>query len=161
MSDENTYAIDGQAEILSRKSWLAYLGAILAVGILLIISIPAIAVFSWPVAIGTGAIMVAYLAYQLLLIRSVKLYVDQDGVWVYSGVLPWRRGVAGVKWRDIDEAVYSQGLVAWMTRAYKLRIGHRFTKSSELVLTVMSHGDQAAMEINARHQTMIRAGGAE
>lgn len=53
-------------------------------------------------------------------------------IWVYSGVLPWSKGVAGIKWRDLDEAVYFQGPVSGALRSYCLRIGHRFTKSSEI-----------------------------
>lgn len=42
-------------------------------------------------------------------LRAVHLYCGDVGVWVYSGVLPWNKGVAGVKWRNLDEAVYFQG----------------------------------------------------
>lgn len=66
-----------------------------------------------------------------------------------------------MKWRDFDEAVYFQGLVAWITGAYGLRIAHRFTKSNELLLSAMSRGNRAAEEINARHQSLIRAGAGE
>ncbi|WP_436307985.1 hypothetical protein [Variovorax sp. LjRoot290] len=159
MSEENSIAMSGQAAILSRKSWLAYVGPVLACSLILVVAVPLLVqIFSWRVAIGAGALVVAYFGYQMLMIRSVKLYVDEAGVWVYAGVFPWSRGVAGVKWRDLDEAVYFQGLVAWITRAYGVRIGHRFTKSSELSLSAMSHGDQAAIEINRRHVAMIRGG---
>jgi len=159
MNVENNNAMSGEAVILSRKSWLAYLGPVIACPLILLVAIPLLVqIFSWRVAIGAGILTVAYFAFRMLWIRSVKLYVDDAGVWVYSGVLPWSRGVAGVKWRDLDEAVYFQGLIAWATRAYAVRIGHRFTKSSELLLGAMSRGDQAVIEINTRHQAIIRAG---
>lgn len=162
MSEENTLAMSGEAEILSRKSWLAYVGPIVATGLGLVVAIPILVqIFSWTVAGVAGALILAFSIYHLLLLRSVRLYVDDTGVWVYSGVLPWSRGVAGVKWRDLDEAVFFQGLVAWVTRAYRVRIGHRFTKSSEVLLSGMSRGNLAAIEINTRHQAMIRAGAFE
>ena len=159
MSEENTLSMSGEAEILSRKSWLAYVGPIVATGLVLVVAIPILVqIFSWTTAGVVGALILGYSAYHLLMLRSVKLYVDDAGVWVYSGVFPWSRGVAGVKWRDLDEAVFFQGLIAWVSRAYGVRIGHRFTKSSEVLLSAMSRGNLAAIEINTRHQAMIRAG---
>jgi hypothetical protein len=131
MSEENTLSMSGEAEILSRKSWLAYVGPIGATGLGLVVAIPILVqIFSWTVAGMAGALILAYSIYHLLLLRSVKLYVDDVGVWVYSGVLPWSRGVAGVKWRDLDEAVFFQGLVAWVSRAYQPFARHQRTLAS-------------------------------
>ena len=38
-------------------------------------------------------------------------------------------------WRDMDEATFEQGFWSWLTRSYTVRIGHRFTKGSEIRLT--------------------------
>lgn len=86
--------------------------------------------------------------------------MDQDnvtGVWVYSGILPWNKGVAGVKWRDLDEAVYFQSMGSWLFKSYSVRIGHRFTKSSEILLSHWARGHEAAMAINGQHQDLVRA----
>ena len=98
------------------------------------------------------------LFYRIALLRSVLLYVDDAGVWVHAGVLPWKKGVTGVKWRDVDEATYAQGFWSWLTRSYLVRIGHRFTKSNEIVLTNIGGGKHAVGLINARHQAIVRAG---
>jgi hypothetical protein len=77
---------------------------------------------------------------------------------VVSGILPWKRGVRGVKWRDMDDASYAGGFFAWVTRSYTVRIGHRFTRESEIVLHHIAGGRQAVETVNAIHQQMIRSG---
>ena len=95
--------------------------------------------------------------------------VPADVVWAYSGVLPWKKGVAGVKWRDMDEATFEQGFWSWITGSYTVRIGHRFTKASEIVLTDIGaehlpdadreHHLIAAREQRGAHDHAARAGG--
>jgi hypothetical protein len=86
----------------------------------------------------------------------LQIYYDDAGVWLYSGVLPWARGVRGVKWRDMDEAVYVQSFRSWLLRSWTIRVGHRFTKGSEILLAHMARGREAVTLINERHQQMIR-----
>ena len=62
----------------------------------------------------------------------------------------------GVKWRDMDEATYVQSFRSWLLRSWTIRVGHRFTKASEIVLTDMARGREAVALINARHQALIR-----
>jgi hypothetical protein len=51
------------------------------------------------------------------MIHSVRLYTEADGVWVHSGILPWAKGMYGVKWRDFEDTSYFQGLVSWVRRS--------------------------------------------
>jgi hypothetical protein len=106
-----------------------------------------------------GAILVlialALLSYQVLMIRSVRLYTDADGVWVYGGILPWAKGMYGVKWRDLEDASYFQGLVSWVCRSYTVRVGHRFTKASEIVLRHIHRGNLAVEHINEMHKQAL------
>lgn len=98
---------------------------------------------------------IALLIYQILDIRSVRLFLDDQGVWVFSGILPWSKGTRGVKWRDLDEAVYFTGFFSWLFKAYTIRVGHRFTKDSEFTIKHVKQGDQAVMRINALHQEKL------
>jgi hypothetical protein len=86
------------------------------------------------------------------------LYTDAHGVWVYSGILPWSKGVTGVKWRDLEDAVYMTNFSSWALRSYKVRVGHRFTKTSEIVLTHIARGNIAVEQINAQHQQALATG---
>lgn len=149
------------AHVVGVKSWVAYLGvlalAILAFGVALPIA------FNYgdpehnaaAVVMALGALAVGY---KFLSLRSVLLYYDDVGVWVYSGLLPWKRGVTGVKWRDMDEATFKQGFWSWLTRSYTVRIGHRFTKNGEIRLTHIADGKNAIGVLNQKHHEMIREG---
>jgi hypothetical protein len=146
-----------QAHVIGVKSWMAYAGVVALAVVLFAGALPLS--FLWN-EIAAGVVLVtsaALVAYQFLLVRSVQLYYDDVGVWVFSGVLPWKKGVSGVKWRDMDDATYVNGFVSWATRSYTVRIGHRFTKESEIVLHHIAGGRKAVERINALHQDMIRS----
>jgi hypothetical protein len=147
-----------QAQVIGRKSWLAYAGVAVLAAILLGGALPLAFMWNETAAIVVLVASGALLFYRIALLRSVLLYIDDAGVWVHAGVLPWKKGVTGVKWRDVDEATYAQGFWSWITRSYMVRIGHRFTKSNEIVLSHIGGGKQAVAVINARHQALVRAG---
>ncbi len=94
---------------------------------------------------------------QALTIRSVVLYTNDQGVWVYSGIFPWSKGMRGVKWRDIEDAVYFPNFLSWALNSYTVRIGHRFTKSSEIVLPNIARGHEAVIHINEFHHNVLAA----
>jgi hypothetical protein len=151
-------ATPAQAHVIGVKSWLAYAGVAALAALLFFVAFPL--AFRWneiaaAAVLGVSALLVAY---RFMTIRSVQLYYDDVGVWVVSGVLPWKRGVFGVKWRDMDEASYVNGFISWATRSYTVRIGHRFTRDSEIVLHHIAHGRRAVEAVNAIHQQKLRAG---
>lgn len=96
------------------------------------------------------------LIYKVLVIRSIKIYTDDKGVWMYKGVFAWSKGVSGVKWRDLDSATFTPDLMGWLLKSYHIRVGHRFTKSSELIIKHVHHGDEAVKHINHLHAENIR-----
>jgi hypothetical protein len=156
--EENQQNSASHAHVIGRKSWLAYAGVALLAALLFFVLLPL--AFMWN-EMAAAAVLVAsalLVGYRLLLIRSVQLYVDDVGVWVHAGVLPWAKGVSGVKWRDMDEANFVPGFLSWAARSYTVRIRHRFTKESEIVLTHIAGGKSAVEAINARHQSLIRDG---
>lgn len=154
----NSASTPSQFTSLGGKSWTAYVRVAIVAIVLLLIVTP----IAWSASAIAGvvavAISLAIVAYQVLFLKSFHLYFDDVGVWVSSGILPWNKGVAGVKWRDLDEAVYFQSMGSWLFKSYSIRIGHRFTKSSEILLTHWAHGHEAVMSINGRHQDLARVG---
>lgn len=102
----------------------------------------------------------AFFAYQVLYIHSFKLFTQEDGVWVYSGVFPWNKGVYGVKWRDLNEATFRQGFVGWMFKSYKVTLTNRYTANNEIILPHIKDGHEAAAHINDLHIQKMRAGNA-
>ena len=151
-------ATAAQARVIGVKSWTGYVGVLALAALLFFVALPL--AFRWnelaAAAVMAGASLIV--AYRFLEVRSVQLYYDDVGVWVVSGVLPWKRGVRGVKWRDMDDAGYAGGFLAWVTRSYTVRIGHRFTKTGGIVLHHIAGGRRAAETVNAIHQQMLRAG---
>ena len=158
MDQDNSAGTQNEHTSLGGKSWTAYIRIALVAFFLLLIVTP----LAWSTAAVFGLLVlvasISLLVYQFLTLRSFHLYFDDIGVWVYSGVLPWNKGVGGVKWRDLDEAVYFQSVGSWLFKSYSIRIGHRFTKSSEIVLSHWSRGHEAVMAINAEHQRLVRSG---
>lgn len=156
MEQDSVANTPSQITSLGGKSWVAYAPYVfLALGLLMIAF--ALGVLVSPVA---GVLMLAaslaLIVYNFMSLKSYHLYFDDDGVWVYSGILPWNKGVAGVKWRDLDEAVYFRSIGSWLFKSYSIRIGHRFTKSSEIRLSDWSRGHEAVMAINGKHQELVR-----
>ena len=136
-------------------SWIAYVSPIIIFLILFSIGV-ALFINTYKIA-GTIVSLIAIIlfAFQFLSIRSITLYTDDDGVWVYRGILPWSKGVSGVKWRDLEDAVYLTGFLSWALRSYTIRIGHRFTKTSEIVLPNIARGNLAVEHINQLHREVL------
>ena len=157
MDQDTRSTIGPDAVLLCGKSWTAYIGLFI---LALLFLAAAMVTFVWmpPAALGVLALAVLVIGYRWLVIRSYRLYYDDVGVWAFSGVLPWKKGVSGVKWRDMDEATFEPGFWSWIFKSYSIRIGHRFTKSSEIFLTGMARGKEAVATLNTRQQDMIRSG---
>jgi hypothetical protein len=159
MEEDNAGGVSPRAHVIGVKSWVAYAGALALAALLFFGVLPLAFLWNQFAAAGVLAGSALLVGYRLLHLRSVQLYYDDVGVWVYSGILPWKKGVVGVKWRDMDEASFGSGFWSWATRSYTIRIRHRFTKDSEIVLTNIARGKDAAITVNAHHQELIRANG--
>ena len=89
-------AMTAQATVIGVKSWLAYAGVLALAVVLFFVALPL--AFLWN-EIAAACVLLAsalIVAYRFLSVRSVQLYYDDVGVWVVSGVLPWKKGVSGV-----------------------------------------------------------------
>jgi hypothetical protein len=159
MEDDNASRSSPDAHVIGVKSWLAYTGVVLLAAVLFGVLLPLSFTYANEIAAAVVLVVSAIVVgYRFLLLRSIQLYYDDVGVWLYSGVLPWKKGITGVKWRDMEDASFTPGFWSWITRSYTVRIGHRFTKSSEIVLTNIANGKHTVATLNARQQEMIRAG---
>lgn len=100
MSDEHVLegSDAGERPLLSyRQSWLAWAGPVLMLLVCVALCVAGqryMPEFFW-IFTGVGALLVLCMAYRILLVRSVHLYADSKGVWLYRGILPWNRGVVG------------------------------------------------------------------
>ncbi|MES2076736.1 MAG: hypothetical protein V4462_14065 [Pseudomonadota bacterium] len=157
MEEDNAAHIASHGTPLCGKAWTAYVGTVLLALILFGAVLPL--AFKWTELAAAAVLLASALlvGYRVLAIRSYQLYYDDVGVWLYHGILPWAKGVAGVKWRDMDEATFVPSFWSWLSHSYTIRIGHRFTKDSEILLGQMANGKDAVGVLNARHQELIRA----
>ncbi len=144
------------ADVVFRKSWVAYLGPTIAFVIALGMGVAMCLDTAWQGGVPLMLISAAAYGYVVAERRSVALFVDAHGVWVYRGILPWNRGTMGVKWRDLEDAVYVTGFWSWLLRSWTVRVGHRFTKTSEILLEHMANGKEAAAYINQRHRDTLQ-----
>jgi len=157
MEQDNASTPAAHAHVVGVKSWVAYFGTLVLGALLFFVVLPA--AFLWN-EIAAGVVLVVsalVVGYRLLLLRSVQLYYDDVGVWAYSGILPWKKSLSGVKWRDMDEASFAPGFWSWVTQSYTVRVGHRFTKANEIVLTNIGRGKAAVATLNACQQALLRA----
>jgi hypothetical protein len=140
---------------LGGKAWTAYAGT-LTLAFFSFFLTPLLFSASWLAALLFLIVWAAGFGYRILDLKSYNLYYDDVGIWLYRGVLPWKKGVIGVKWRDLDEVVYFQTLWSWMFRSWTVKVGHRFTKTSEIIVTHLRQGQNSVQTLNARHQELIR-----
>ena len=138
-------------------SWTAYVRPVAVLLVMLAIGIALYANLHKGVGAAFLLFSIALFAYNILLLRSLFLYTDDHGVWVYSGILPWAKGMNGVKWRDLEDAVFFQNFFSWLFKSYTVRIGHRFTKTSELLLPHIAKGNIAVEHINEMHRQVLSA----
>lgn len=61
----------------------------------------------------------------------------------------------GVRWRDVESAMFYTGFVSWAFNSYAVRVGHRFTKTSELYLRHVRCGRSAVEHINEKHRMKL------
>ena len=147
------------AQVVGVKSWLSYGATVILALLLFFVALPF--AFRWGDEVAAGVLGVSALIVgcRFASTRAVVLYYDDVGVWVYSGILPWRRGVTGVKWRDLDEAAYEKSFTSWLTRSWTVKVSHRYTRANEILLTNIAGGKAAVAAINARHQQWLREHG--
>lgn len=150
-----------------RLSWLAYVKVVFKFLMLVSVSAGLIwwsfhksqSMHSANLSLAAGWLLLIFgtllFIYRIVYLRSVRLYTDAVGVWIFRGVFPWSRGYRGVKWRDMEDAMYFTGFFSWLFRSYTIRIGHRFTKTSEIVITDLAKGHKAVVHINHTHQLVL------
>ena len=136
----NNYTFGKNPQILSKKSIFAYILPVATWLIILIIALAISFFFALPVfLIGL---------YYILLLKSYKLFIDDEGVWVFRGVNSWDQGIYGIKWSDFGEAVFIQNLDSWVFRTYTIEIKNRFKEEPIIRLEHMHNGDIAVSKIN-------------
>lgn len=137
-----------------RLSWLAYMRAVVVFCFLTALGV-ALGALNQSLSVVAVIVALAIFAYQVLYLRSMILFTNDDGVWLFRGLLPWNKGIIGVKWRDIEDAVFFTGFVSWACNSYSIRVSHRFTKASEVFIANVKDGRNAVAHINEVHRAKL------
>jgi hypothetical protein len=61
--------------------------------------------------------------------------------------------------RDHEIATFTGSLGSWMMRSYTIRVGHRFTRTSELAMHHVANGKSVVEAINAMHTRWLATAG--
>jgi hypothetical protein len=150
---ERAVTLDAAAGVW-KLSWLAYVRPLVLYGLLISLA-ASISFIPWWVT----ALLLARLVYRLAYLWSIRIVLDEQGIWKHSGLFPWSKGASGVKWRDLDQAQLFMGFVPWMTNSHTVHIGHRFTKASELIVRHVHDGRGLIEAVNSEHDKLARIGG--
>jgi len=145
-------------EIIGKKSWTAYLPLFSVSLLVLLVVTPLLALMSRHLAALFILVITVHLMSSVRALQSIRLFYNRAGVWVSYGFLPWNRGAYGVKWRDLEGAIYYTNFSSWIFKSYTVRVSHRFAKTSEIYLTDMARGDLAVSRINELHDLLITNG---
>lgn len=102
---------------------------------------------------NAGVFMMMLLAvgltlYDFFYLRTMKVYIDRQGIWLAQGILPWSKGVSGSRWDTVGEATFSQTFLSWAFKSYTISISHRFTGMEDLYVHHVRNGDNAVEDIN-------------
>ncbi|MGE0115762.1 MAG: hypothetical protein AB7T07_12875 [Steroidobacteraceae bacterium] len=66
-----------------------------------------------------------------------------------------RQIVAGVKWRDLDEAIFVNSFWSWISRSYTVQLRHRFAREFEIAEANTANGKPVVFAINQQLQQYI------
>lgn len=100
------------------------------------------------IAILLAIAWTAWIALQIFENYKTEIVIDDKGVWVYTGVLPWNKGKYGLNWRDISDAGYRTSFFSWAFNCYTVTVKHRYTRDHHLVLPHLTKGRELVAQIN-------------
>jgi hypothetical protein len=97
---------------------------------------------------ATWGLGVAMTIYDVIYLKTMKLQIDREGVWLQQGVFPWSKGVSGSRWDQIGDASMRQNFASWLCKSYDISVSHQFTTGQEIALNHVKDGDVAVQSIN-------------
>jgi len=56
----------------------------------------------------------------------------------------------------LEQCTFNTGFFSWLFRSYTIRLGHRFTRSNEVLIAQMAGARAASIAVNERLAEMAR-----
>lgn len=167
----------GEAIILARKSWTAYVAPAVLLGVGLFIAMlvaensrllaglaaahdrstaEMIVEYARPVALAIAVLCICSFILRIFWLSSHKLFMDRSGVWMFRGIVPWeRREAPGIVWGELGHASTSRGLAEWALKSHTFFLVHRFTNRVERSFTHIHAGDEVASIVNEVNRRIL------
>ena len=146
-----------RAVFLCAKSWTAHASTLVIAVLLFFAALPLAFRYNTRAALVVLIGSALIIGYRIMTTRSVQLYYDETGVWLASGILPWKKKLTGIAWRDVQEAGHDSTFWSWLFRSYTVRVQPRGARQTAIVATGMAQGKAAAEAINIRLQELIQS----
>jgi len=144
--------------IIGRKGWLEYLYAVIfycAFGFVIY------KVSTQFRGINSKYIFYAYAAcfslfvYRLAVLRSYRISINDEGIWLNYGILPWSLFGNGIRWRDADMAYYYPNFISWISNCYAISVNHKYTNQIDFKITSVWRGRKVAAIIQDEIRSRI------
>ena len=144
-------------KIIGRKSWVAYVNLIIRyaiffgliyfidVTLLLEAELMYLKEYSFYAYPFFGVIF----TYRLTVLRSYKISVTNEGIWLNYGIFPWAKGGNGLRWNDADMAFYYPNFLSWITNSYTIKVNHKYTNSTDFIASHIWRGRKVCGEISS------------
>jgi hypothetical protein len=145
-------------KVIGRKSWVAYVGLLIkytiifgAIYFLDIFNLSLEPNFSWieEYSLYAYAFFGVIFVYRIAVLRSYKIFVTNEGIWLTYGILPWAKGGNGLRWNDADMAFYYPNFLSWITNSYTITINHKYTNASDFMASNIWRGRKVCGEISS------------
>jgi len=148
---------DAAYKVIGRKSWVAYLGVLIKYGIYIgiffyvNIHLATRTDFIWinDYIFYVYAYLGAFFIYRIAVLRSYKVSVTNEGVWLHYGIFPWAKSGDGLRWNDADMAFHYPNFISWITNSYTIKVNHKYTNTSDFMASKIWRGRKVCGEISA------------
>lgn len=101
------------------------------------------------------AFVILIFLYRWVVLRSYKVSINGEGVWLNYGVFPWAKGGDAIRWKDMDMAKYYPNFFSWITNTYLIEVNHKYTNSADFRANDIWAGRRVCRVIsNARNKIL-------
>lgn len=151
--------------ILSKTDKSAYItltmSNLIALAAACILAAGANAIFGKIPLVAFGAVLIfgiTRFAYQFTLLRVRVLYLDDRGLWMKEGILPWRKGIYGLEWRDFgDVSFHNDGIWNWIFKTGTIAAFNRYKNGYSLHFHFTQNPNEVAGEIRKARDKYCKA----
>lgn len=136
--------------VVGKKAWDAYLFATIVLIFILIFNHTFFYIHdaNRKILYALDIVCVIFYLYRILVLKSYKISLDDDGIWLSYGILPWTMAGNGIRWKDADMAFYYPNFLSWVCNSYNVSVNHKYTNLVDFVASDIWRGRRVVELIN-------------